>query len=266
MNKSLSVLAFTAALGFAGVADATLYNRGNGLIYDDVLNITWLQDANYAKTSGYAAANLENDGGYDDIFADGRMGWDAAMTWADQLVYGGYSDWRLPTITDTGTPGCSFYAYSGTDCGYNVQIADTSTTPATVYTELAHMYYTNLGLKSYYDPFGNYQPDWGVFGNGTCNSIDCSSFGQNDVGLIKNLQAYVYWSSTEYAFYTPHIAWLFYAGYGIQYAYFKDNYYYAWAVRPGDVAAASPSIPEPGSLALVGLGLAGLGWARRRRG
>ena len=29
-------------------ATAALYDRGNGLIYDDVLDITWLQDANYA--------------------------------------------------------------------------------------------------------------------------------------------------------------------------------------------------------------------------
>ena len=42
---SMSVLPFTA--------NAALYDRGNGLIYDDVLDITWLQDANYAKTSGY---------------------------------------------------------------------------------------------------------------------------------------------------------------------------------------------------------------------
>ena len=34
-------------------SSAALYNRGNGLIYDDVLNITWLQDSNYIVNSGY---------------------------------------------------------------------------------------------------------------------------------------------------------------------------------------------------------------------
>jgi hypothetical protein len=62
---------------------AELYNRGNGLIYDAELDITWLQDANYAQTSGY-----------DD---DGQMSWEDANTWAAGLVYGGYDDWRLPT-------------------------------------------------------------------------------------------------------------------------------------------------------------------------
>ena len=45
-------LAVCAALCILGVgsASAALIDRGNGLIYDNGLNITWLQDANYAKT------------------------------------------------------------------------------------------------------------------------------------------------------------------------------------------------------------------------
>ena len=35
-------------------ANAALIDRGNGLIYDSYLNITWLQDANYSVTSGYS--------------------------------------------------------------------------------------------------------------------------------------------------------------------------------------------------------------------
>jgi hypothetical protein len=66
-----------------GNAQAALFDRGGGMIYDDALNITWLQDANYAQTSGYDS--------------DGAMNWATAGAWADGLSYGGYDDWRLPT-------------------------------------------------------------------------------------------------------------------------------------------------------------------------
>lgn len=93
------------ALGLLSSANAALFSRAVGtMVYDDVLKITWLADWNYAYSSGYAAAN---EGGaltisYDSwrstiVSADGRMGWDAAMAWAANLVFGGYDDWRLPT-------------------------------------------------------------------------------------------------------------------------------------------------------------------------
>jgi hypothetical protein len=249
MQKKPLILAFLAGLSLTGAAQAALHDRGGGLIYDDVLNITWLQDANYAKTSGYNA--------------DGKMTWDEATTWAANLVYYDsvrnvdYSDWRLTTMVDTGASGCS-WTNSGSDCGYNVQTVSGST----VYNEIAHMYFNNLGLKSYYSPTGAYQPDFGIFGNGTLNGVNTASFGQNDVGLIDNLQAYVYWSGLEYAplFGT---AWVFDMIGGSQASFGGGNVIYAWAVRPGDVVA----VPEADTWAmlLAGLGLVGVA-ARRRRG
>lgn len=64
---------------------ATLIDRGDGLIYDDVLDITWLQDAGLG----------------------GEMNWFDAVAWADSLVFGGFDDWRLPSTTQLD-PTCSF--------------------------------------------------------------------------------------------------------------------------------------------------------------
>jgi hypothetical protein len=48
------IVAGFVLLSMPGVAGAILWDRGGGLVYDDYLDITWLQDPNYAKTSGTA--------------------------------------------------------------------------------------------------------------------------------------------------------------------------------------------------------------------
>ena len=65
-------------------ASATLIDLGNGMIYDTVQDLTWLQDISYARTSG--------------ADADGNMTYDQAEAWAESLVFGGYDDWRLPRM------------------------------------------------------------------------------------------------------------------------------------------------------------------------
>lgn len=98
---------FHAAVLFAAqsTAQAALHERLGGVAYyDDFLNITWLADTDFARTSGQDA--------------DGMMNWDDASGWLDSLTISGVSGWRLPSAdvdadgsvvdcTGGGVPDCS---------------------------------------------------------------------------------------------------------------------------------------------------------------
>lgn len=58
-------------------------DSGFGLIYDRELNLSWLKDANYAKTVGRSPS--------------GGMTWYEAMSWVAGLSYCGVRGWRLPS-------------------------------------------------------------------------------------------------------------------------------------------------------------------------
>ena len=205
----------------AGQSQAALIDRGGGLIYDDVLDVTWLQDASYAYTSGAAPW--------------GSLNWADTMNWVSNLEYVDtvrgvvLDDWRLPTAINS--PDSFGYDLSGQS------------------SELAYMYYVNLG----YAP--NYTPE----------TTDPAPTSSNYNPFI-NLSYRGYWTGTEGTF--AGRVWHFHFHFGKQGLTSANDNLKIWAVRDGDVAALtspSTSVPEPGTLGMFGFGLAAIAFATRRK-
>lgn len=207
MNALISSLVLCIVLTASGATQASLIDRGGGLIYDTDLNVTWLSNANYGAGSVY-----------DDLASstDGRMSWANAVSWAANLSYYDsvrnvtYANWRLPI---------------------NINFSSA--------TEVEHLLYTEMGGNSW---------------SSIHTTHNASYF------LFQNIQDDVYWSNTSNiacATFGTHYSC---AG-GAAHPYNESIGLFAWAVRPGDVAA----VPVPAAAWLLGSGLLGLAGVARRR-
>lgn len=212
MKKLIALcVGIVTVFGISGISNAILIDRGGGLIYDNVLDITWLQDANYAETSGYDS--------------DGRLSWYEAVDWADGLTFGGYDDWRLPSVDVNG----------------DGSLADINNNPDETELrddEFAYMHYFNLGSE-YGEP---------VIGDQTVDGV-----------TLYNIQ-YNYWYGTDIEP-SPGFAAIFQFVNGFRNAEPRELIYAAWAVRDGDVSV----VPEPLSSTLFIVGGATLGFRRFRK-
>lgn len=104
VRKSVAATGLFAVLSISSVANAALVSRLDGMaFYDTEADLTWLADANYARTSGYH------------VF--GTMTWQQARDWAAGLTVAGVDGWRLP---ETLQPDASCGYQSGSaSYGYN---------------------------------------------------------------------------------------------------------------------------------------------------
>lgn len=181
------------ALGLSTTTQASLFDQGGGLIYDDVLDVTWLQDASFVQTSGHDA--------------DGAMNWQDSLDWVANLSYydsvrdANWNDWRLPVWADTGS-------------------------------EMQSLWSDTLGNLS----------------------------SLTNTGPFLNIQIGHYWAGTSRGGDDPNgSAWGFLTTYGADNWAPKEETYYAWAVRDGNV------VPVPAAVWLFGSGLLGLITVARRK-
>ena len=223
------MLIVTALLVSASGVYAELHDRGNGLIYDDVLGITWLQDANLAASNRFGVSEIQSNG---------SMNWNTAHNWIAALNadgengYLGFNNWRLPTNTPVN--GINYnYTFStdgSTDFGYN-NSAPNSAFPENKSSEMSYMYYNNLGGIGYFD----------VNGDETGCGFDGPPCRPND-GPFANLVPNYYWTGVDRGegILGP-IAATFRQNIGSQDVVYQSDEWFVWAVRDGDVLP----IPEP---------------------
>jgi Protein of unknown function (DUF1566) len=221
------------------VTHAALIAVAAGLLVNDPdANLTWVSDANLMATqvdaSGNAVAFVEtiiNDSGGTIISAQGvhtlsiddfvttnglntsrgQMTWYGAQAWVHYLNvtnYQGYSNWRLPRTVDNNS---SIIGFGGGG----------SDNPATS-SEMAHLFYGELGQVL---------------------QQSITTIHNGNYALFNNVQDFAYWSGTEYGP-NPGAAWVFYANSGSQGNSNKPNFFFALAVRDGQVAPLAALLTE----------------------
>jgi hypothetical protein len=228
MKQPLTILGgVLLVFSVVGMANATLWDRPDGLVYDDVLNITWLADANYAARltdqqrdaiisdvgkivyeAGSAGTPTQThfltpndfqkdaDGNY-----TGLMTWWGAMGWAMDLKFQSYNDWRLPSVWEM--------RYLSDNYGGS--------------------------LASYFNHTDHFTSD-------------------------DDIQAY-YWSNEVLLADPPYIAKFFWFEMGSYRTHFMDGPMFAFAVRDGDV---HHPVPEPATMLLLASGLVGIAGFKKR--
>ena len=237
MGKQIigAVCAGVLSLGLLSTADAALEPRlGGEAYYDTVLGITWAADAN----------------------SNGLATWADQMTWVSGVEIGGIDGWRLPGLSPID--GISFDMTRSNNATTDVGTADSVGWVDGVgipVSEMGHLYYVTLGNLGAWIPNGG--------------GLSTTTTGQPGSGLtnpgpfdLLSIQEENYWSgmvSTD-----PNFAWRFHFGVGYQGVMNNNNQAAAWAVRDGDVGAGA--VPLPGTVLLLGGGLAGLlGFGKKRR-
>lgn len=251
-------------------------NTGNGheAVYDDVLDITWLADANLAASNSFGVSTLD---------PNGNMFWSTGLDFIDAMNtsdggagYLGFNSWRLPEARPLN--GISYdirmvngefpFTYDGSsDRGYQLSAPRSQDNPdgqsaGFTGSELAYHYYNNLGA------IGDCS---GVGIEGSCRRFS-SPRGLVETGkpeaiaMFKNLEDRMYWTGDEPFIEGGPFAFSFEMSDGFQGFIEKDFFIggSVWAVADGDLGASASPVPVPAAAWLFGSALIGIGCVRRR--
>jgi len=145
-SRLLTVGLLMILIGLFSSANAALQDNGDGTVTqvkNDGSTLMWLQDANYAMTSGYDS--------------NGYMNWSNAVTWADNLLFAGYDNWRLPS---TLVPDSSCTTSSGSGLP-NTGLCSGS--------EMGSLFWDE-GITAYPDPSSPFNNVGSAYWSGTADS------------------------------------------------------------------------------------------------
>ena len=263
------------------------WSNGHEGVYDDVLDITWLADANIAESNSFGhSGNSSLSTGYDNLYSSyfggplfsmpSAIDYVQAVNENNGVGYLGHSNWRFPKIVPLSngqyiSGGMTFqgtyrHRYDGSsDEGFNItapvsEYNPTGASEGEIRNELAYNYYNNFQAKA---------PSSGNNINGAAeNRYPSSIWGLNNsedtesVDLFINLGTYDrYWTD----FYTGgnSNSWLSFkmeTGQTVGSGY--NNGARVWLVHDGDIGA-SP-VPLPAGIYLFLSGLVGLVGAKLR--
>jgi len=234
------------------------WSNGHEGVYDDVLDITWLADANLGASNHFGLTGINNNG---------SMGWQTAESFitAINLVnsnegYLGVDTWRQSTVTpiNGSSFNTNFSTDGSTDNSYQLSAPLSENNPygqsvGFTGSELAYHYYNNLG------------------GLGACFGIAASIIscpgsdvsGTDDatntaiLSLFINIVNFGYWTGTENPA-SDQYSIVFDMPIGIQAPNVPKELsdFYVWVVTDGDVGTAVVPIPATAWLfisAIVGL-------------
>lgn len=219
MKISIPLLALSLGLT-ANVLEAQYINRGNGMIYDPTRNLTWIADMNLPLTT---------------------LSWGAAVKFADDLVYGGFSDWRLPTL-NLNDPTCSSTSFYGA-------VPVTQGAGCTG-GELSGLFGTGLGNQS---------------GSSVLDQVGDTPDQLANFALFTGVEKGHYWASNSFPWNGLTAIFQYSTHFGTVGGDSKEHPSISGGrvvlVRDGDVMA----VPEPSTSALIAAGLAGLLAVGRRR-